>query len=273
VKRGARAGPALKGRPKNQAVEAPLQGFRGKVSSPVRPLPRAGGPALRDQIGLPPFGLRGARKVSRAGLKAEAQCPALAIGIVGVRVEDSLGHQYSLEQEGASQGNNDVQAEGRIVLAMKTENRPRTRASPCQKAFGSSSLRWVVWSLRRVPWLIRTGLINKRGIRRVLRRVLWRVLRLDSGRRRPRPTGADPTLTEPETLSRLSGLATYAGLGLLLLWLRYSSECRKLVAHPQELPFLVLRFLVPHADGTLVAATGHAADQRAQRLIVGRQEG
>jgi len=125
--------------------------------------------------------------------------------------------------------------------------------------------------LRRV-WLLGNRLIDKRHFRRLLG--LLRLLPLwDSGRRRPRAGGAAPTLAEPNTLAGLSGLAARAGLRLLrlLLWLRQSRKCGWLEGRAQELPFLVLGFLVPHADRGFVAATGYASDQHALDLIVAEE--
>jgi len=137
---------------------------------------------------------------------------------------------------------------------------------------GFSSLLWrVIWSLRRVR-LLRRRLIGKRRIGRLLGRLRLLGL-LGRGRRRPRAAGANPSLTEPNTPAGLGGLAARAGLRLLrlLLWLRQSRKCRGLEGRAQELPFLVLGFLVPHADRGFVAATGYASDQHALDLIVAEE--
>src|SRR5262249_54158937 len=127
-------------------------------------------------------------------------------------------------------------------------------------------------------WLGRRRVVGKRRIGRLLERLRLlgrlRVLGLlGRGRRRPRAAGANPSLTEPNTPAGLGGLAARAGLRLLrlLLWLRQSRKCRGLEGRAQELPFLVLGFLVPHADRGFVAATGYASDQHALRLIVAEE--
>ena len=96
-------------------------------------------------------------------------------------------------------------------------------------------------------------------------------MRLLSNGRCSRVTGAGSTLAGSETLARLSGLAARAGLRLRLLWWLHSRECRGLKGQAQELPFFVLRFLVPYADRGFVAATGYSSDERALNLVLGEE--